>query len=203
MIEFWNQRYKQENYAYGKSPNVFLKQELDKLPKGKALFAAAGEGRNAIYAASIGWQVEAFDQSAQAKIKADLLSQENQVLINYKVLEAQHATYQDQSFDLLVLMYGHFPDQERQAIHRKLIRTLKPGGILILEAFSKEHHIMQQSNPNAGGPQNIEMLYDLQAIKTDFIGFDFISAIETQTTLDEGLYHQGKAHVLQIKAIKK
>lgn len=57
MQNFWDERYGQEQYAYGETPNEYLKSKLAGLPKGKVLFPLEGEGRNAVFAAKTGWQV--------------------------------------------------------------------------------------------------------------------------------------------------
>ena len=63
----WNERYGQKAYAFGTEPNVFLKEQLDELNPGSILFAAEGEGRNAIYAAANGWEAHAFDISEEGQ----------------------------------------------------------------------------------------------------------------------------------------
>lgn len=63
MKELWDKRYNTDQFIYGTTPNGFLKSELDKLKAGKLLLPGEGEGRNAIYAASRGWSVEAFHTS--------------------------------------------------------------------------------------------------------------------------------------------
>ena len=68
--EFWDERYANEEFVYGKLPNKYFKEKIVELSVGKALFAAEGEGRNAVYAATLGWEVTAFDQSLSAKKKA-------------------------------------------------------------------------------------------------------------------------------------
>ena len=73
MKEFWNERYRQNEFAYGEEPNEFLKEQLAKLQPGSILFPAEGEGRNAVYAAQSGWQVSAFDISEEGKKKAERL----------------------------------------------------------------------------------------------------------------------------------
>src|SRR5690606_41695607 len=83
-----------------------------------------------------------------------------------------------------------------------LASFLRPGGILILEAFSKKHIQNQQLNPSAGGPRDPEMLYDLEELQKDFKDFDFIEAVEESTILSEGKNHLGKAEVIRIYATK-
>ena len=82
---FWNQRYQADDYAYGTSPNVFFKEQLDKLPAGSILLPADGEGRNGVYAAERGWQVSAFDLSREGKRKAEALAAKRGVSLRYLV----------------------------------------------------------------------------------------------------------------------
>lgn len=83
MKEFWDERYAVDEYVYGKEANLFLQSKLVGIEPGKALFPAEGEGRNAVFAATLGWDVTAFDISSSAKIKADKLAEEKDVSIDY------------------------------------------------------------------------------------------------------------------------
>ncbi|EMO25801.1 thiopurine S-methyltransferase domain protein [Leptospira interrogans serovar Bataviae str. HAI135] len=65
----WNERYSKEEFAFGEQPNEYLKEQLEKLEIGKILFPAEGEGRNAVFAAKLGWNVSAFDISVEGKRK--------------------------------------------------------------------------------------------------------------------------------------
>lgn len=61
MEAFWNNRYKEKEFAYGIAPNQFFKESINKLKiKGTILLPAEGEGRNAVYAAKKGLKVTAF-----------------------------------------------------------------------------------------------------------------------------------------------
>ncbi|MDT7829762.1 class I SAM-dependent methyltransferase [Pricia sp. S334] len=81
----WNQRFAKEGYTYGKDPNVYLREQLTTLPPGKILFPAEGEGRNAVFAAKLGWEVSAFDISVEGKKKALKLAEAEGVTIDYQV----------------------------------------------------------------------------------------------------------------------
>lgn len=199
---FWEEHYSNTEYIYGENPNEYLKTKLTNLEKGKILMPAEGEGRNAVYAAKLGWAVSAFDQSIRAKEKAELLAKNNCVNINYQVSNIEDIDYTSNTFDAIALIYAHFPPDTRRRYHQKLASYLKVGGILILEAFGKKHLNNQKINPSAGGPKNIEMLYELSSLKSDFKGFNFLEAIETKTVLNEGNYHSGRADVLRLFAIK-
>jgi SAM-dependent methyltransferase len=202
MQNFWDERYGQEQYAYGETPNEYLKSKLAGLPKGKVLFPLEGEGRNAVFAAKTGWQVSAFDQSKEGKKKAELLAKKNGVHIDYAVSDMENVSYPENSFDALVLVYAHFPLSERKRYHQKLASFLKKGGILIIEGFSKEHIEKQTANPNVGGPKDETMLYDLEGLKSDFQGFDFMESYETDIELQEGVCHVGTASVVRIYGIR-
>lgn len=202
MKEFWDQRYRSTEFAYGKNPNDLLKSELSELTPGKALFPAEGEGRNAVYTARLGWEVTAFDQSSEGKNKALSLAREYDVSINYIVSEMEDVDFEPQSFDLLVLVYAHFPSYLRREYHQKLGSYLKPGGKLILEGFAKGHEVYQAKNPYAGGPRDISMLFSLPELLADFNMLSIEEAVVKERILDEGPYHQGAAWVAQFVATK-
>ncbi len=197
MKEMWDSRYGEEGFAYGKQPNEYFQAQIDKLNKGKILLPAEGEGRNAVYAASLGWEVSAFDLSESGKEKALALAQDFNVEIDYRVENLIHIDYEADSFDAMALIYAHFPPQLRQKFHRKLSTYLKPGGIIILEGFSKNNHSIKKAKGVNNGPSNIEMLYTINMIKEDFPGFEIIALKEEIINLDEGKYHQGKASVIR------
>ena len=85
-IDKWNDRYSTDKLAYGEQPNHYLKEQLEKVPTGSILFPAEGEGGSAVYAATLGWIVSAFDISAAGQ-KALKPADANQVTINYRVGE--------------------------------------------------------------------------------------------------------------------
>ena len=197
MNDFWNQRYSATEYAYGESPNEFLKQELPKIKPGKILFPAEGEGRNAVFAASLGWDVTAFDPSIEGKRKAQELADKHNVTINYKVTDYHNVNFQENYFDCICLTYAHMPENMRNKVHNKLASYLKSGGLLFLEGFSKE-----QINYNTGGPKDIGFLFDENELKNDFANFSKIDMKKSEVHLNEGLYHRGLASIIRLKATK-
>lgn len=203
LHDFWDERYRQEDFVYGEQPNEYLKTKLSNIPVGKALFPAEGEGRNAVFASELGFVVSAFDQSEVGKKKAELLAKKKRIEINYIVSDVENVHYPENSFDVLVLIYAHFHTNHRRDYHRNLSSFLKKGGVLIMEEFSKFQIKNQQENPNSGGPKDINMLYDLEEIKLDFNEFEFKEVKESTIKLNEGNYHSGKASVIRIIAIKK
>lgn len=203
MKEFWDDRYSSTTYVYGEAPNVYLTEKLARVNTGNALFVAEGEGRNAVYTAEMGWNVYAFDQSSQAKEKAIRLAKTKNVNITYAVDSIESIGYEAESFDLIALIYAHFPAEDRRRYHRKVASYLKKDGLLLLEGFAQSHIDNQAKNPTAGGPKDYHMLFDIEDLKKDFQDFDFIEALETEYNLAEGEFHKGKANVARVFARKK
>jgi SAM-dependent methyltransferase len=197
MNNFWNERYAVENYVYGTEPNNFLKEELPKLPSGKILFPGEGEGRNAVFAAQLGWDVTAFDASSEAKAKAQRLARAKGVTINYQLAPYDEAEFPDESFDALALIYTHIPGNLRHTYHEKFIRYLKPGGKIILEGFRKN-----QIHNNTGGPKDSNMLWSKEELENDFAGLSKLDIQELETQLQEGDFHRGKAAIIRLVGIK-
>ncbi len=106
MNDFWNERYATLEYAYGTEPNQFYKEQLAMLATGKILFPAEGEGRNAVYAATQGWQVTAFDPSIEGKRKAEQLASENGVSIDYQIDNYEFVDFSPELFDCIVLIFA-------------------------------------------------------------------------------------------------
>lgn len=195
--DFWNERYAQKEFAYGTQPNVFFKEQLDQLEAGNILLPAEGEGRNAVYAATQGWGVVAFDISKSGQEKAMQLSTTQKVAINYEVRGVLEFTSQEQ-FDVIALSYAHFPANIRKQAHQHLLQFLKPNGVVIFEAFAKA-----QLGKPSGGPKNVEMLFSIEEIKDEFPQLDFNLLSEERINLSQGTYHQGKADVIRFVGIKK
>ncbi len=203
MKNFWDERYASESYVYGTEPNEFFKTQLAKLPPGKLLLPAEGEGRNAVFAAKSGWQVTAFDQSVKGMKKALSLSENNKVSIDYSVSELSKINYKPRSFDCMGLIFAHFPAKVRTTYYNKLDSYLRKGAYLILEGFSKKHLQFSAENENPSGPRNIDMLFSIEEIQKDFSNYEVISLVEKIVTLDEGSFHKGKSATIQFVGKKK
>lgn len=195
-VDFWNKNYNNEEYIYGTQPNVFFKEQLDKLQVGSILLPAEGEGRNAVYAASKAWSVTAFDISKTGQEKALSLAKENKVSIHYEVVGVLDFNSKQQ-FDVLGLCYAHFPIEIRKQAHTHLLHLLKPGGIVIFEAFAKA-----QLGNTSGGPNKVEMLFSLEEIQAEFSSLKLEVLKEETIRLSEGNRHKGTAEVIRFVAVK-
>ncbi len=195
MKQIWDKRYASNEYAYGIQPNVFFKEKIDKMKPGKILLPAEGEGRNAVYAAKLGWDVFAFDFSSKARDKAQKLSKKNNVDIVYNIHELKDADYEQESFDVVALIYAHAHDRKEN--HQHLMKFLKPGGLVIIEAFSKN-----QINTNSNGPKDVNMLYSIEELEGDFIQLSKVDVWLDEIELNEGVFHKGKSSIIRLAGIK-
>lgn len=203
MKEFWDERYSSDEYIYGQEPNEYLRSKLSALLPGEILFAAEGEGRNAVYAARESWKVTAFDQSKEGKKKAEKLAKKHQVEIDYRVGNLPELGYEKAEVDVVALIYAHFSPEVRSQYHRLLISYLRRDGLVIFEGFSKKHSVYQKGNPHVGGPKDENLLFSVEEIKKDFGELEFLELIETEVDLKEGEFHNGLGAVIRFVAQKK
>ncbi len=197
MKEFWNDRYSAEDFVYGKEPNAFFKSEIDKLPAGNLLLPSEGEGRNAVYAAKLHWKADAFDQSEKGREKCEALAKENNVTVHYTVADALEIELEEDKYDMIALIFAHYPSSIRKQVHQKCIKALKPGGLLLLEAFNP-----LQLNNESGGPKDTDMLYTAKLLKADFAALTIRYLKELTVNLSEGKHHSGKGDVVRLLATK-
>jgi SAM-dependent methyltransferase len=197
IADNWNSRHSSDEYVYGELPNNYLKEQLLKYPPGNILFPGEGEGRNAVYAAQKGWKVLAYDISSAAKIKAEKLALKNNVHLDYRVGEIQNLSYENEWFDAVALVYLHLAEDERKVLSESIYDLLRPGGIVIAELFSKKHIEYQKKNSNVGGPRDINLLYSIEDIQSDFNRYEISELKEVEIELYEGSFHSGTASVLR------
>lgn len=192
MKELWNQRYSLEEYKYGKEPNQFFKEELSKLKSGLIILPGEGEGRNAVYAAACGWEVDAFDFSEEGKIKALKFAEDSVVKINYDIKDFSEFKPDNEKYDAAAIIFIHLEEEQRRFLFEKIIDSLKPGGKIIFECFEKD-----QINFSSGGPKEPDLLYSLEDVVNDFIDLDFEKLSKERVFLSEGIGHLGEGVVIR------
>ncbi|UWX61436.1 class I SAM-dependent methyltransferase [Chryseobacterium oranimense] len=195
-LDRWNDRYSSEEFAYGTEPNNYLKEQLEKLKPSTILFPAEGEGRNAVFAATKGWEVFAFDISNEGRNKALQFAENQNIAIDYQVGELQTLNFQAEQFDVIALIYAHFPAEIKSSIHRMLDQYLRKGGVIIFEAFSKNHLDYIAKNEKVGGPKDIGSLFSIDEIRADFPNYSIRELGEKEIELNEGLFHNGTGSVI-------
>lgn len=199
MKDQWDARYSGSDYVYGITPNRFFASAISSLAPGRLLLPGEGEGRNAVWAASKGWIVDAIDFSAVARAKALQLEQRFQVSLNsYIVSDLMKVVLPANCYDVAAEIFVHLPPPVRKHWHNKLIASLKPKGLLLLEAYHQS-----QLNFGTGGPQNPELLYTTQMLESDFAGFEMIRLEQLEESLSEGVLHQGLSSLVRMIARKR
>lgn len=193
----WNDRYSEPGFTYGTAPNDFLVSVADRIPQGKILSLAEGEGRNAVYLASLGFEVTGVDGSEVGLRKAGELAAAQGVSIKTVLTDLSAFEIAPKEWDGILACFCHTPPTLRVALHQAAVRGLKSGGVFVLEAFSKE-----QLAYNTGGPQSIDMLMSLEELKQELAGLEFVHAVQIEREVQEGRGHTGLASVVQIMGIK-
>ncbi len=198
MNQFWDSRYSSGEYVYGTKPNLYFREILKGEKPGRILLAGEGEGRNAVYAASLGWEVHAFDFSTAARKKALELAFLRGVNINYRVCSWEDYRSENGQFDMAGLFFFHLAGNDRRIFHRRLTGWLKPGARIVGELFSRG-----QNGLPSGGPKNPDFLYSREMLRNDFRNLKIDTLRETEVELDEGSFHQGRARVIRLIAEKQ
>lgn len=193
----WNERYSAPGFAYGTAPNDFIASVADRIPPGRVLSLAEGEGRNAVYLAALGYQVTGVDGSEVGLRKAGELAAARGVTITTVHADLSSFEIGVEQWNGIIACYCHVPSALRIPLHQAAVRGLKPGGAFVLEAFSKE-----QPAYGTGGPQSPDMLMSLDDLKRELAGLEFAHAVRIEREVREGSGHTGLASVVQVLALK-
>ena len=170
----WDERFRKKEFAFGKEANPFLKRHIALLPKGKALDIATGEGRNAIFLAQNGFDVEAVDISKMGLRKARKLAKEMGVKI--RTFDVDLDTYQIKKgqYDLIANFYFL-----KRSLIPKIKKGLKKGGRVIFETYVLEHR-----NLGTGGPKETKYFLKPNELLRLFDGFRILR-------YREGIFREG------------
>lgn len=191
----WDERYQAEEYVYGTLPNDFLRRQTAYLPEGRILCLAEGEGRNAVFLAEQGYDVTAVDQSPVGLAKARKLAEQRHVTIETIVADLAEFTVAPGAWDGIVSIFAHVPTPARHHIHRQVVAGLRPGGVLVLEAYRPE-----QLQYGTGGPPVPELMMTLKGLRAELSGLEFDYSAETVRDIQEGPLHHGTGAVVQLRA---
>jgi SAM-dependent methyltransferase len=193
----WDDRYSEDEFIYGTEPNAFLVENASMLA-GPVLSLAEGEGRNAVYLATLGLQVVGVDGSSVGLEKAKRFARVKGVEIQTQVAEL--ATFQPEpiSFMSVISISAHLPSAIRNRLYPLIERCLAPNGIFLLEAYSEG-----QINRNTGGPKDLDMLMSVPKIERELPNLEPILLHEIEREVCEGKHHTGIASVVQFIGRKK
>lgn len=193
----WDERYRTPDYAYGTEPNDFLAEVARRIPPGRVLSLADGEGRNGVHLATLGYQVTSLDASAVGLAKARQLAAMRGVPIDTVVADLAHYVIAPGAWHGIVSIWCHLPQPLRQRVHAQVVQGLAPGGVFVLEAYS-----VNQLGRGTGGPASAELLLTLDALRSELAGLDLLHLAELEREVHEGTAHTGRSSVVQVLARK-
>lgn len=193
----WDERYSAPGFVYGTAPNDFLAAVAARIPPGRLLSLAEGEGRNAVFLAKRGFQVTAVDGSQVGLAKARQLAATQGVAIATEVVDLADFHIAPGAWDAILACFCHLPPSLRARLHREAVAGLRPGGHFILEAFAKE-----QLAFGTGGPSDPELLMSLPELQAELAGLSWLHAAALERDVLEGRGHTGRAAVVQLLGVK-
>ena len=198
-LERWQERYATDEYRFGTAPNAFLAAQAKRLPKsGKALALADGEGRNGVFLAERGLDVLSLDFSPNAQAKARKLASARGVTLRTEQADVIGWSYPSDTFDVVAAIFFQFaapPDRDR--IFAGIKRTLKRGGLLLLEGYGPK-----QLEYKTGGPGKLENLYTREILEKAFGDFASLDIREYDAEIHEGAGHGGMSALVDLVGVK-
>ena len=190
---FWDGRYGGGEYFYGTEPNDFLKERAGVFAKsGAVLCLADGEGRNGVFLATLGMRVTAVDMSPVGLEKATRLATDRGVAIETVVADLAAWDLGVDRWDGIVSIWAHLPVPVRAALHPKIARAVRPGGVLFFE-----HYHPKQIPYKTGGPPDPTMMLTLEELDRDFPDWERVHTFEGEREVHEGPGHGGLSYVTQ------
>ncbi|HEY4983012.1 MAG TPA: class I SAM-dependent methyltransferase [Pseudolabrys sp.] len=194
-FERWQQRFATPGYLFGTAPNAFLKAQAHLLRKGEtALAIADGEGRNGVFLAQQGLDVLSVDFSPQAQAKARALAQLRGVSLRVAQADMTAWTWAPAAFDVVAAIFIQFATPpQRAAIFAGIKRTLKPGGLLLMQGYG-----LKQLDYKTGGPSDVTRLYTRELLDEAFGDFSALDISEHDGVIDEGSGHAGLSALIDV-----
>jgi len=197
--DFWDARYATDDYIFGTAPNAFLTRQAEWVRPGmRTLAIADGEGRNGVWLAEQGTQVHAIDFSAAALDKARKLAAARGVALEIEQADILNWNWPEAAYDLVVAIFIQFaPPPERDRIIAGIRRTLKPGGMLILQGYTPK-----QIEFATGGPPSAANMYTADLLRAWFGDWEIIHLAEHESFISEGTHHHGMSALIDMVARK-
>jgi len=193
----WDERFAGDDYVFGTAPNDFLVEQSGLL-RSPVLSLGEGEGRNAVFLASKGHDVHAVDSSAVGLSKAQSLARSRGLDIRTILMDLADYEPPDGHYEAVVSIFAHLPSTVRQQLYPRVTRCLKPGGILLIEAYAEA-----QISRDTGGPKDLDMLMSIGKIQQELPGFESLFLREVERDVCEGHGHTGAACVVQFIGRRK
>jgi SAM-dependent methyltransferase len=193
----WDDRYAEEGFAFGDQPNDFLVESAATFGTGTSLVVGDGDGRNGVWLAQQGHHVTSIDLSPIGVAKAKKLAEQRGTTLDARVGDLETFDMGDAKWESIVSIFCHVPSTLRHIVHANVKRALKPGGVFVLEAYTKAN-----IGRGVGGPQNDDLTVEIAELEADFAGWDLITHRAVERNIVEGKYHDGLSSTVQFLARK-
>ncbi|MDP2144610.1 MAG: class I SAM-dependent methyltransferase [Gallionella sp.] len=198
-MSIWNERYAGEHYHFGTEPNAFLVSQRHLLKPGMSCLAVAdGEGRNGVWLAEQGLDVLSVDSSPVALEKAKRLAAERGATLTFELADLLNWEWPENRYDVVAAIFIQFVGPELRAqMFEGLKRSLKPGGLLLLQGYTPRQHEYR-----TGGPSQVENLYTEVMLREAFSDMEILHLVEHDSMLNEGSGHCGTSALIDLIARK-
>lgn len=198
-MSIWNERYAGEHYHFGTEPNAFLVSQRHLLKPGMNCLAVAdGEGRNGVWLAEQGLDVLSVDNSPVAQAKAQRLAAEHGVALHYELADLLDWSWPEHRYDVVAGIFIQFVGPElRERMFGLIKRSLKPGGLLLLQGYTPRQHEYR-----TGGPSQVENLYTEDMLREAFADMEILHLAEHDSFIREGTGHHGMSALIDLVACK-
>ncbi|HZW24057.1 MAG TPA: class I SAM-dependent methyltransferase [Gallionella sp.] len=196
-MSIWNERYAGEHYHFGTEPNAFLVSQRHLLKPGMSCLAVAdGEGRNGVWLAEQGLDVLSVDSSPVAQEKAKRLAAERGAKLHYELADLLDWAWPEHRYDVVVGIFIQFVGPELRArMFDHIKRSLKPGGLLLLQGYTPRQHEYR-----TGGPSQVENLYTEDMLREAFADMEILHLAEHESFISEGVGHHGMSALIDLVA---
>ena len=195
--ETWDARFSSDEYIFGTEPNVWLAQHADLFKPGMRVLAVAdGEGRNSVWMAQQGLQVDAFDISPVGIEKAKKLATQQGVEVNFSIHGVEDYPWTTGDYDAVVAIFIQFADPDTRAtLFKRMKSALKPDGVILLQGYTPK-----QLEYKTGGPPNLSHLYTEELLQDAFGDLDVSELTSYEQVLTEGTQHHGQSALIGLVA---
>lgn len=196
----WNRRFATEGFLFGAEPNVWLRRHAGVWHPGqRVLCVADGEGRNSVWLARQGLQVDAFDLSEVGVAKARALAAEQGAVVNYAVADVDAVAWPEALYDGVAAIFVQFADPAmRERLFANIIASLKPGGTLLLQGYTPK-----QIDYRTGGPPIASHLYTEELLRQAFGSMEIVELREYEAEVSEGTGHHGHSALIGLVARRR
>ena len=193
----WNKRFAAEGYLFGTEPNQWLREQASVWAAGqRVLCVADGEGRNSVWLAQQGLEVEAFDIAEAGVAKARRLAELNSVQVQLQVASCDGFDWPVARYDGVAAIFVQFADPPlRERMFARIKQSLKPGGTLVLQGYTPK-----QLEYRTGGPPLLSHLYTAELLRQAFADMDIVELRDYEA---EGTGHLGRSALIGLVARRR